>query len=366
MAKARQQAIVRARACLGAALLLFAVAATAKAAPMPALQLTPGDGWHEAMVVVSDLDNTRRFLIAVAGWIAYREGPVTEAHLAYFGLDRPGASGRYALMRAPDSDRGWVRLIEYRGLPSRMIRAHAQPWDSGGIFSLMTRSADARRNLADAERLGWLAYSEPYDFRFGDLSLRNVILRGPDGVNLAVYEWLDPRRDDVPVAGAVTHAFNSMQMVRDLPAARSFYVDKLGFDVIAEGEFLDPEPRPTNFGLPLNYATRIPRAYCILVPGGANRDAGRVELMAFPGFVGRDLADQVQAANRGILSLQFPVADLDATLAGLSDAGIEPVHGPGRLPLPPFGSVHAVTIATPDGAWLTWFEAPPDTGDPGW
>ncbi|RMF96621.1 MAG: hypothetical protein D6727_08015, partial [Gammaproteobacteria bacterium] len=129
MAETRRQAISRARAWLGTAVLLFVVGAAAKAATMPALQLTPGDGWHEAMVVVSDLDNTRRFLIAVAGWIAYREGPVTEAHLAYFGLDRPGASGRYALMRSPDSPRGWVRLIEYRGLPSRMIRAHAQPWD---------------------------------------------------------------------------------------------------------------------------------------------------------------------------------------------------------------------------------------------
>ncbi len=347
-------------------LLLLASTPAVSAATVPPLQLAPGDGWHEAMLVVSNLDHTRRFLIAVAGWIAYREGPIDDTHLAYFDLDRPGATGRYALMRSPDSSRGWVRLVEYRGLPSRMIRAHAQPWDTGGIFSLMTRSADARRNLADAEQLGWLAYSEPYDFRFGKLALRNVILRGPDGVNLAVYEWLEPRRDDLPIAGAVTHPFNSMQMVRDLATARRFYVEKLGFDVIAEGEFLDPAPRPTNFGLPLNYATRIPRAYCILVPGGADPAAGRVELMAFPGFQGRDLAGKVAAANRGILSLQFPVTHLDDILARLDSAGIQPVHGPGRLPLPPFGSVPAVTIATPDGAWLTWFEAPPDTGDPGW
>jgi hypothetical protein len=81
-----------------------------------------------------------------------------------------------------------------------------------------------------------------------------------------------------------------------------------------------------------------------------------VELMAFPGFEGRDLSTRVNAAGLGILSLQFPVSDLDAWLAKLAERGVPLIKGPAVMPMPPFGMTRAATIATPDGAWLTFFQ----------
>ena len=94
----------------------------------------------------------------------------------------------------------------------------------------------------------------------------------------------------------------------------------------------------------------------------ADRAAGRVELMAFPGFEGRDLSGRTSAAARGIVSLRFPSTDLDARLADLRARGAEIVLGPGRIDMPPFFAARAVTVRSPDGAWLTWFQ--PEAASP--
>ena len=339
----------------------LAAAGTAFAADKkpPPLRFDLNAGWHEAVISVSDIDRTRQFFEQAAGWQLLDEGRLSGNELAYLGLPADTEGGQYAVMRPLDFPQGWVRLVRYPGPVRPIIRANAQAWDPGGIFSIMTRSADATLNLRTAEGLGWLAYNEPYLFYFGELSLLNLVMRGPDGLNVAAYEWLAPELPDPPADGTLSKAFNSMQMVRDLPAARRFYVDQLGFEVIAEGEFIDPESRPTNFALPVNFATRIPRAYVILIPAGADRAAGRVELMAFPGFEGQDLSGRVQPGARGIQSLRFPVSDLDATTRRIKKSGAPVLFGPARLPMPPFGNTRAVTTRSPEGAWLTFFQ-PPD------
>jgi catechol 2,3-dioxygenase-like lactoylglutathione lyase family enzyme len=320
------------------------------------LRFEPGGGWHEAVINVSDLERTGRFFVDVAGWKVVAEGAVGRDELAYLGASASAASGRYRVYRAMDYPRGWVRLIELRGVAQRMIRPHAQPWDTGGIFSIMTRSADLEANLRAAERLGWLAYNEPYDFGFGDLQLRNVVLRGPDGLNVAIYEWTKPRRTDVQ-PGVVSKAFNSMQMVRDLAVARRFCVEQLGFEVLQEGAFLDAENRPTNFALPVSHATKIPRNYVILLPPGASKETGRVELMEFRGFEGRDLSANTSLTHLGIVALRFPVPDVEAAYARVvAKNGAPQVRAIQKMPMPPFGVARAFTVRSPDGAFLTFFE----------
>ncbi len=325
---------------------------------VPPLRFDRDAGWHEAVISVADLDRSERFFRDVAGWVVLDRGTLSRATLGYFGLDDMPTAGEYMVIRPTDYPQGWVRLVRYGAGSAPIIRANAQAWDTGGIFSIMTRAADATRNLRAAEAQGWLAYNEPYQFEFGELSLLNLVMRGPDGLNVAVYEWLEPELPDAPAPGTLSKAFNSMQMVRDVAAAREFYVDVLGFELIAEGEFIDPQDRPTNFALPVNFATKIPRAYVILVPAGADRAAGRVELMAFPGFTGRDLSNRVAPGARGIQSLRFPVSDLAGIEQRLADNGGPILFGPAPLPMPPFGTARALTTRSPDGAWLTFFELP--------
>ena len=313
-------------------------------------------GWHEAIIVTRDADAMARFFEEVAGWETIDRGALSRATAAYLTGGRNDVSGRYAVVKSPDFDQGWARIIELQGVEQHIIRANAQAWDTGGVFSLMTRSANLERNKTDAEDAGWTAYNEPYDFGFGALKLRNIVLRGPDGVNLAIYEWVQPKRDDVPSPGAVSKAFNSMQMVADIEAAKDFYIDALDFEVYQQGAFIDPEDRPTNFALPVNYAAKIPRDYAILTPAEADDAAGRVELMQFRGFEGRDLSGRASLSNLGIVTLMFPVSNLQAKEKALQQKGVVFIRERQTIMLPPFGEAEALTVASPDGVLLTFFE----------
>lgn len=312
-------------------------------------------GWHEAWIGVSDLPRMQRFFEEVAGWSLVKKGRIDQRMLTYLAPDATG--GAYALLRADDYPQGWVRLIDIRGAERKIIRSNAQSWDTGGVFSIMTRSADIARNLKDAERLGWTAYNDPYDFGFGSLKLRNVVLRGPDGVNVAIYEWVEPKRIDAPPPGAVSKAFNSMQMVADIDKALRFYVDGLGFRIIQRGTFVDPVETPTNFALPVNYATKIARKYAILIPKDGNDEAGRIELMEFDGFEGRILAAQARPHDLGVASLLFPVSDLDIISARLHAIEAPIVRASALIDLPPFGEARALTTSSPDGVLLTYFQS---------
>jgi catechol 2,3-dioxygenase-like lactoylglutathione lyase family enzyme len=317
-----------------------------------------GGGWHEAWIGVSDLDRMENFFTEVAGWERVNKGAIDRDTLAFIAPD--ARSGRFIVMRSPDYPQGWTRIFDIEGAERPIIRSNAQAWDTGGIFSLMTRSADAERNLRDAERIGWTAYNDPYDFGFGDLRLRNIVLRGPDGVNVAIYEWIAPKRADARPAGALSKAFNAMQMVADLDASLKFYVDGLGFRIVQKGEFIDAVDQPTNFALPVNLATKVKRRYAILIPEGGNDEAGRVELMEFEGLAGRDLSSHARLDARGVASLLFPVEDLDAAATQAAACGARFVREVAAIDLAPYGRAHAFTIASPDGALLTFFQPAED------
>lgn len=313
-------------------------------------------GWHEAVIVTRDLKEMTQFFEGIAGWETIQKGKLSQQTISYLTSNTPGASGRYAVVKSPDFEQGWVRIVELKGVDQKIIRANAQAWDTGGIFSVMTRSANIEQNKQDAESAGWTAFNEPYDFGFGDLKLRNIVLRGPDGVNLAIYEWVQPKREDAPPPGAVSKAFNSMQMVADIKATMSFYIDLLDFDVYQQGAFIDPDNRPTNFALPVNYATKIPREYGILIPTGADDAAGRVELMQFRGFKGRDLSHRASLSNLGITTLMFPTSSLQDKESEFKAKGVTFVREPQTIMLPPFGAAEAFTVSSPDGVMLTFFE----------
>lgn len=308
----------------------------------------PGHGWHEAVVSVTDIEEAIRFFDFVAGWDVMDRG---EMVTPYATKD----TGTYAIVGAPDAERGLVRLVSYPLEGQRPARPNAQAWDTGGIFSVMTRTSSAANLLARAEALGYDAYSDPYALEFGDLSLINIVIKGPGGMNLAAYEWVQPKRGDVS-PDSVTFGFNSMQMVADLKLAKAFYVDRLGMEVIMEGTFIDPEDKPTNFALPVNFATQIPRDYVILKAHGSDGVSGRIELMHFRGLDGRDLSDGSLPTALGIVELRIPVDSLDTTFELISPSSRELKAGPFDVDLPPYGAARAFTIASPEGAPITFFE----------
>lgn len=324
--------------------------------PSPAIEI--GGGWREALGVVADLDAAARFWRDVAGWTQIHDGRICPEALTLFGMNPRAMRGRERVFAARDYPLGWVRLWRFDGgANAGLIRSNAQAWDTGGIFSVMTRSQNIDRDYAAAGALGLTAFNDPYAFNFGDRVLVNGVIRSPDGCNVAIYERRTPRDPSV-IADGLTKAFNSMQMVRDLEVSTRWWIDAAGFEFIQRGRFVDDVERPTNFALPVNLATKVPRNFSILKRKDGSGEAGRVELMQFEGLVGRDFSDDARFPKRGWHALLFPVLDLQVEVERFAASGMRPAFGPGPLPLAPYGSTTAAAFRSPDGVLAVFYVSP--------
>ena len=341
--------IVRMSAPASLFLLLLAAATPAAAANDGSLLDAP---WQEAVISVRDLDAAARLFIEVGGFEALARGQLPGEELAYWRLGE-GVGGDFLLLRAPHSDHGFLRLVRFDGVEQRPIRVGARAWDSGGYFSLMMRAHDLDAVYNDALALGWMAESEPVRFEFGPSVLANVVLKGPDGINIALYERLAPPLDPFWQFERLSQPFNAMQMVADIDATDAFFTEVLGMQHFWAGDYLDPAPGPNNFGLPQNLATAIPRRTRILEPRSG--ETGRLELMQFVGLDGRDLSARAQPPNLGILSVRYPVADADVTLGRIEAAGGQAWRGPADVNLPPYGQVRLFALRAPNGAIVEIF-----------
>lgn len=303
--------------------------------------------WQEALISVRDLDQAATFFREIGGFETIAHGAVSNSELAYWGL-ADETSAEFLLLRAPGTEQGHLRFVRFDSVEQVPIRIGARAWDSGGYFSLMMRARDLKQVYADALVLGWAAESEPVQFDFPPSVLANVVLKGPDGINIALYERLEPPLDAFWQFERLSQPFNAMQMVADIEQADAFFTGVLGMTHFWSGDFLDPEPGPNNFGLPQNMATEIPRRTRILQVQHA--EVGRLELMQFAGLDGRDLGDRAVPPNLGILSVRYPVPDLDAALARIEAAGGAAWRGPTDVDLAPYGSVRLMAVRAPDGA----------------
>ncbi len=331
---------------------LLAIAAQQADARSPSLELARDSGWQEALISTSDARRLESFFTSIAGWRVLWRG---SAHASVAKLYGASGSPREWLIGDAAGHPGLVRLVEFDAPTAITIRGAAQPWDTGGILSLMTRSNDVHGVFQSAERAGWLAYNAPVDFDFGPINLRNVVLRGPDGVNISVYERVTPRMPPDPDLRKLRRPFNAMQSVRDIVAARRFYGDILGFELVNGGEFVNPRRAPNNFGMPANIVATHPIHFAIFAPRKDGPTA--IEAVQLVGAEGRDLAAAALPPNRGIVSLRFPVSDLSRTEARLAAQGLAPAWPITVLELRPYGRVRLLGVRSPDGALLEFFQA---------
>ena len=333
---------------------LLAAAALSAGAQAPAADVPntffgepmPEAGWSEAVLVVSDLAHMMMMLERLAGWQVQRRGAVPAAVLRLWGLPA-GAKAIDALIVNPGDRAGFVRLVQFSGVSAQVqIRSSAMPWDHGGIYSLMTRSRDLDGAFARAQALGLSAFNDPIDFEFGGVVLRNVVLRLPDGVNIAIYERRSPKLVGWATIGKLSPPFNAMQMVTDRDRTRDFFVKLLGYTPVADGTFLDPAAGPNNCALPQNLTTSVERRFAIMAVAGS--ETGRVEAMQFAGLTGRDLSSRAHFPNLGIAALRWPTQRLDAILTKATELGY-PVVAPVEAVLQPWGRVRLAHVRSPDG-----------------
>ncbi len=253
------------RRLIAALVVAFAAAGVAAAAPLdtPFRGARVDAGWTEAVVVVSDLDRSIAYFGAVAGWQVRARASTPRALLDFWGLPAK-AAGREVLLCNPGDDYGCVRLVRLTGVAQTQIRDSALPWETGGVFSLMTRSRDIQGAYRRAVALGFGGFSPPTGFDYQGVALSNVVLRGPDGVNVAIYQRDRPALTGWATIRRLSSPFNAMQMVRDRDAARDFYTGVFGYGVLANADFFDASAGVNNFAVPQNLVTTLPRRHAIL------------------------------------------------------------------------------------------------------
>jgi len=302
--------------------------------PFPSAYVAARDaGWAEAVLQVRSPHDFVKFAESVGGW-RVREVADGEWWIA----DAESGVGTIRLLRAP---RDALRRTRY------------QPWDSGGLFSVMARSNDLAAAYRRASELGWSSANAPVALDFGGVKLANVVLRSVDGVNIAVYERRQPRLPDALDLLKLRRPFNSMQVVRDLAEARRFYVYVLGFAVIASGRFQAPKGTPSNFGVPASVAADTALDYLILGPSATGPT--QIEVVNFVGVEGR-VRPRDSLETEGLIALRFPVTSLSKLRLRLEAAGHP--HEVAVRAMPPFGSVKMVRLRSPEGARLEFFELP--------
>jgi catechol 2,3-dioxygenase-like lactoylglutathione lyase family enzyme len=293
------------------------------------------------------------FLRQIGGWREIGFGALDPSELSYWQVE---GSGAWRKLCAPEARVGCIRFIRFDGVKQQPVRPAARAWDTGGIYSLMVRSddVDALYEAALATP-GWWAESPPIRFQFGESDLKNVVIVGPHGINIAAYERVAPKFTAFPV-GRISQVFNTMRMVRNQPKAKAFY-ETLGFKVQFDVDFEPLEPQWSNFSIPHNFTPIIRRKAAALQPHEG--EWGRVEVMQIVGFNGRDYSENAAPPNLGILSVRYELTDLDTYEAILRGKGVSIPYSAQDVLVGGMGRLDIFSVRSPDGA-LTEFYAPSD------
>jgi catechol 2,3-dioxygenase-like lactoylglutathione lyase family enzyme len=308
--------------------------------------------WTEAVVSVEEIKTTTRLFREVGGWTVRERGNIARAELDYWKLPAT-SSATFERLCAPKTDTGCLRFVSFKGVAQKPIRLATRAWDTGGIYSVMVRSDNVPALYDAAINMGWWAESRPIRFKFGASDLRNVVLVGPHGINLAVYERISPPFTTFPV-GRISQGFNSMRMVRDKSAARDFYLRDLGFGLVFDSPGSVTEPTYSNFGVPINYTVKVQRSAAALNPKPG--ETGRVEVMQIDGFTGIDVSADASPPNLGIVSVRFSVKGLDTYRATLKERGVETIYEGMNVTIAGLGKVNIFAVRDPDGSISEFYE----------
>ncbi|MEM9687359.1 MAG: VOC family protein [Bacteroidota bacterium] len=306
-------------------------------------------GFQEVVFSVADLEEASKTYQEVAGWEILYSGVVSATQLAAWQLPDT-ARAHEMVLHNPGDREGFLRLVQFGNVPQRQIRSSAQPWDAGGIFDINVRIVHMDSTFYELQSRGWNAYHDPVAFKFGKFHVEEVLVRGHDGVVLAMIQRHAPPLEGYPNLKKMSHIFNATQIVTDIDKSLDFYMNGLGFKMYMQHKGASTAPGENVLGLPYNLTDDYERSVCILHPEGTN--FGSVELLQFHGISGKDHAAFAVPPHLGILMQRFPVANIAVFSKKIQERGIVIRQPVTTLELPPYGKVKSLAVQTPDGAWL--------------
>lgn len=307
--------------------------------------------FREVVFSVSQLDACEALYTTIGGYEVIYSGPLSAAIAEAWHLP-PHAHATERLLRAPQSDYGFLRLVQFEGLPQRVMRSSGRIFDSGGIFDIDVRVNDIQAMFEQLRERGFHSLTDPIEYTFGTTRVKEVLMKGHDDIVFALIERIDP-----PLIGwqfeGFSRIFNCSQIVRDMHTEVAFYRDVLGFNCVFQGQLNLDADTPNVLGLPANLISPLPEV-AILSP--TQTIDGSVEFLAMPHIQGVHFGEDGIAPNRGILSLRYPVNDLAAYHARIATRGASIITPPRAVNLAPYGETHLMIVRTPNGAWLEFFE----------
>jgi catechol 2,3-dioxygenase-like lactoylglutathione lyase family enzyme len=212
---------------------------------------------------------------------------------------------------------------------------------------------DIDRKIKEAEAFGWNITTKPILYDFGNFKVKEGLLKGPDGVELALIQRIEPPLEGWPNLREFSRQFNSSQVVRDIDVSIDFYINKLGWKVYMKS-FEVGKTEVNLLGVPPAFNKQTVHKVCIVQPEGTNE--GSVELIQIDGITGQDFSSFATPPNLGILTLRFPVKSMVTFVGQIKKVGVKIEIEPQIETIKPYGKVKIMALRSPDGVWLEFYE----------
>ncbi len=323
------------------------------------LDISERRGLQEMVVSVKFLDRAIATYEEITGWeVAYR-GLAPSEQALHWGLNEDVVIDQ-AVMRVPNTEKGYLRLVKFMDVPQVRIRSSARPFDTGAIFNFNALVKDLEGVFESMRDFGFVGFADPTYYTIFGKEYGGAMLRGHDGVVINLLHRVNDPYDDVPPFTRMSHVVNATQMVDDYDESLEFFRDKLGWHVRWEAAPEWPEDGSNNMSLPNNLLlegkVKERAASFIFAP---DADGGSIEIFKFDGATGADFSDRAHPPNLGVLMYRVHVPDLDDYARRLKANGVPVVRPMTSMRLAPYGSVKAMVIMAPSGAWIELFEQQP-------
>ena len=335
--------------------LLWFLAALASATAAT-VDISERRGLQEMVVSVKFLDRTIRMYQDIADWeIAYR-GTAAAGQAAHWGLAEDNIIEE-AVLRVPNTEKGYLRLVKFHDAEQVRIRSSARPFDTGAIFNFNALVKDLEGVFENMRDHGFVGFADPTYYTIFGKEYGGAMLRGHDGVVINLLYRVDDPYADIPPFTKMSHVVNATQMVDDYEESLEFFRDKLGWHVRWEAAPTWPADGSNNMSIPNNLLlegkVKERAASFIFEP---DADGGSIEIFKFDGAFGADYSHRAHPPNLGVLMYRVHVPNLETYATEIAAKGVPALHPWRRYTIEPYGEVRSMIIQAPSGAWIELLE----------
>lgn len=307
----------------------------------------------EVLYSVGNWEKVLHFFCEYGGWNKVVEGSVPSDTLAYWQLPT-GTTAKEVLLQSNHHPTGQLRLVKFQGVEQEYIRSSQQPWDVGGIMDINLRVHEVASTFEELRELGWHGLSDPLLQEMGPFKLYDILMKGYDDVIIAFTKPVQPPIEYTTSINLPTHIYNSSITVSNLEAARYFYAEQLGCQLLNEYSVKKDSPQENMFGLPFNLADKVTcKANMFSFDG--TRDV-IFQIVEFDGVHGKDTTAKAKPPNRGFLLYRVAVIGLEDYYITLLNRNTTIYQTPNRIKIAPYGDALCFSVLSPNGVIWEFFE----------